>query len=166
MLELNAARKKARLLIAEPPRPGECNTCGQIPRDDHRTICGLCGCKNSTIDTSRLDLSGHRAVNQVPFGKDSLKDSDYQQVLSMLPEDMVHDFCSYFVRDCTSGNVSMTKHHLNLLDTKQITRKLAALRRKELEAKKTANMHHMRTQLKAMKEQVTAFEKKCINSTM
>ena len=132
MLELNAARKKARLLMAELHRPGECNTCGQIPRDDHRTICGLCGCKNSTIDTSRLDLSGHRAVNQVPFGKDSLKDSDYQQVLSMLPEDMVHDFCSYFVRECTSGNVAMTteelQQHLNLLDTKQIIRKLVALR--------------------------------------
>ena len=64
-------------------------TCGKIPRDDHRTICGLCGCKNSTIDTSKLDLSGHQAVNQVRFGKDSLKDSDYQAALGMLPEDIV-----------------------------------------------------------------------------
>ena len=72
MLAINEARKKARLLIAEPPRPGECITCGQIPRDDHRTICGLCGCKNSLIDTSKLDLSGHQAVDRVRFGKDSL----------------------------------------------------------------------------------------------
>jgi hypothetical protein len=43
MLELNAARKKAKLLIAEPPIPLGCITCGQMPRDDHRTICGLCG---------------------------------------------------------------------------------------------------------------------------
>ena len=81
-------------------------TCGKIPRDDHRTICGLCGCKNSSIDTSKLDLSGHVAVNQVRFGKDSLKDSDYQAVLGMLPEDIVTDFCCYFVQECSIGRGS------------------------------------------------------------
>ena len=118
------SNKKAKLLIAELSRPWECNTCGQIPRDDHRTICGLCGCKNSIIDTSKLDLSGHQAVNQVPFGKDSLKNSDYQTVLGMLPEDIVTDFCSYFVQECSSGGVPITdeelQQRLNLLDTKSI----------------------------------------------
>ena len=109
--EYNEAKKKAKLLIAETPHLGECITCRQIPRDDHRTICGLCGCKNSIIDTSKLDLSGHRALNQVPFGKDSLNNSDYQAVLSMLPQDMVHDFSSYFVRDCSSGNVGYKVNH-------------------------------------------------------
>ena len=51
------------------------------------------------------------------------------------------------------------QQHLNLLDTKQIIRKLVALRRKELEDKKTANMYHMRTQLKVMKEQITALKR-------
>ena len=124
MLEINTARKKAKLLIAERSRLGECITCGQIPRDDHQTICGLCGCKNSIIDTSKLDLSGHQAVNQVPFGKDSLKNSDYQTVLGMLPEDIVTDFCSYFVQECSSGGVPITdeelQQRLNLLDTKSI----------------------------------------------
>ncbi len=97
------AKKKTKLLIAEPPPHLGCITCGQTPRADHLTICGRCGCKNSTIDTSKLDLSGHRAVNQVPFGKDLLNNSDYQHVLNMLPEDIVHEFCSYFVRKCSSG---------------------------------------------------------------
>ena len=101
--QYNEAKKKAKLLFEEPRRPGVCNTCGQIPRDDHRSICGLCGWKNSTIDTSKLDLSGHLAVNQVRFGKDSLKDSDYQAVLGMLPEDIVNEFCGYFVQECSSG---------------------------------------------------------------
>ena len=122
MLAINEARKKARILIEEPHRPGECNTCGQIQRDDHRTICGLCGCKNSTIDTSKLDLSGHQAVNQVRFGKDSLKDSDYQDVLGMLPEDIVTEFSSYFVQECSTGGVPIThedlQQRLSLLDTK------------------------------------------------
>ena len=145
MLELNAARKKARLLIAEPHRPGECNTCGQMPRDDHRTICGLCGCKNSTIDTSKLDLSGHQAVNQVRFGKDSLKDSDYQAVLGMLPEDIVTDFCSYFLRECSSGGVPIThdeiQQRLNLVDTKSIIKKLVSYRRKEMAEKGSGNVY-------------------------
>ena len=106
------SKKKAKLLMAEPHRPGECITCGQIPRDDHRTICGLCGYKNSTIDTSKLDLSGHLAVNQVRFGKDSLKDSDYQAVLGMLPEDIGTDYCSYFVQECRSGNVVIIPEEL------------------------------------------------------
>ena len=133
------SKKKAKLLIAEPHRPGECNTCGQIQRDDHRTICGLCGCKISTIYTSKLNLSGHQAVNQIRFGKDSLKDSDYQAVLSMLPEDIVTDFCSYFVQECSSGGVPITdeelQQRLNLLDTKSIIRKLVAYRRKEVTEK-------------------------------
>ena len=123
-------------MIAEPPHPGECNTCGQMPRDDHRTICGLCGCKNSTIDASKLDLSGHLAVNQVRFGKDSLKDSDYQAVLGMLSEDIVTDICTYFVQECSSGGVPITheelQERLNVLDTKSIIRKLVAYRRKEV----------------------------------
>jgi Zn finger protein HypA/HybF involved in hydrogenase expression len=118
------ANKKAKLLIAEPPPAFGCITCGQTPRADHLSICGQCGCKNAIIDTSKLDLSGHVAVNQVPFGKDSLKNSDYQEVLSMLPEELIHDFCSYFVRECSKGNDSITQEelqqHLNLLDTKQI----------------------------------------------
>ena len=124
MTSLHEARKKAKLLIAEPPPAFGCITCGQTPRADHLSICGQCGCKNGIIDTSKLDLSGHVAVNQVPFGKDSLKNSDYQEVLSMLPEEVVHDFCSYFVRECCKGNDSITQEelqqHLNLLDTKQI----------------------------------------------
>ena len=94
MLAMNIANKNAKLLIAEPPPAFGCITCGQTPRADHLSICGQCGCKNGIIDTSKLDLSGHVAVNQVPFGKDSLKNSDYQEVLNMLPEDMVHEFCS------------------------------------------------------------------------
>ena len=124
MSAMHEARKKAKLLIAEPPPAFGCITCGQTPRADHLSICGQCGCKNGIIDTSKLDLSGHVAVNQVPFGKDSLKNSDYQEVLSMLPEELVHDFCSYFVRECSKGNDSITQEelqqHLNLLDTKQI----------------------------------------------
>jgi predicted Zn-ribbon and HTH transcriptional regulator len=124
MSTINIARKKAKLLIAEPPLAIGCITCGQTPRADHLSICGQCGCKNGIIDTSKLDLSGHVAVNQVHFGKDSLKNSDYQEVLSMLPEQLIHDFCSYFVRECCKGNDSITQEelqqHLNLLDTKQI----------------------------------------------
>ena len=74
------------------------------------------------IETSKLDLSGHQAVNQVPFGKDSLKNSDYQTVLGMLPEDIVTDFCSYFVQEYCSGKVVIIheelQQRLNLLDTK------------------------------------------------
>ena len=124
MSALHDARKKAKLLIAEPPPAFGCITCGQTPRAYHLSICGQCGCKNGIIDTSKLDLSGHVAVNQVPFGKDSLKNSDYQEVLKMLPEELIHDFCSYFVRECSKGNDSITQEelqqHLNLLDTKQI----------------------------------------------
>ena len=90
MKSLNEAKKKAKLLIADPLPSSSCITCGQIPRADHLTICGLCGCKNSTIDTSKLDFSKHQAVKDIRFGKDSSKDSDYQHVLRMLPEDMVH----------------------------------------------------------------------------
>ena len=72
MLAFNEARKKARLLIAEPPAPLGCIPCGQCQRADQRILCGHCGYKNSMIDTSKLDLSGHQAVKQVYFGKDSL----------------------------------------------------------------------------------------------
>jgi hypothetical protein len=161
------SKKKAKLLIAEPPRPGECNTCGQIPRDDHRTICGLCGCKNSTIDTSKLDLSGHQAVNQVPFGKDSLKDSDYQAVLGMLPEDIVTEFTIYFVQECCTGGVPIThedlQQRLNLLDTKSIIRKLVAYRRKEVAEKGSGNVYLLRSQLKEMKSQIKSLRKKVYN---
>ena len=167
MSAIHDARKKAKLLIPEPTHPGECITCGQIPRDDHRTICGLCGCKNSLIDTSKLDLSGHQAVDQVRFGKDSLKDSDYQTVLSMLPEDMVNDFCRYFVQECSSGKVAITQEELqqrlNLLDTKSIIRKLVAYRRKEVSEKGNGNVHLMRTQLKEMKSQIKSLRKKVSN---
>jgi len=98
------------------------------------------------------------------FGKDSLKDSDYQHVLSMLPEDMVHEFCSYFVRDCRNGNDAVTheelQQHLNKLDTKQIITKLVAFRRKEVADKKATAQHHMVDQLKEMKEQIKALKKK------
>jgi hypothetical protein len=167
MSAINEARKKAKLLIAEPSRPGECNTCGQIPRDDHRTICGLCGCKNSTIDTSKLDLSGHLAVNQVRFGKDSLKDSDYQAVLGMLPEDIVTEFSSYFVQECISGGVPITheelQQRLNQLDTKSIIRKLVAYRRKEVAEKGSANVYLLRSQLKEMKSQIKSLRKEVYN---
>ena len=76
MLAININRKKAKHLIAEPPPAFGCITCGQTPRADHLSICGQYGCKNGIIDTSKLDLSGHVAVNQVPFGKDSLKNSN------------------------------------------------------------------------------------------
>jgi len=76
-----------------------------------------------------------------------LKDSDYQHVLSMIPEDRVLEFCSYFVRECGSGKVAMTQEelqqHLNLLDTKQVIRKLVSKRRKEMAEKTTGNVHQL-----------------------
>jgi hypothetical protein len=162
MSAINEARKKAKLLIADPLPSLSCNTCGQIPRADHLTICGQCGCKNSTIDTSKLDLSNHRAVKDIPFGKDSLKDSDYSHVRNMLPEDMVHEFCSYFVRDCRNGNDAVTQEelqqYLNKLDTKQIITKLVAFRRKEVAEKWASNVHQLRVQLKDMKKQIKSLK--------
>ena len=160
---VNEAKKKAKLLIPEPPLLLECFTCGQIPRADHLTICGQCGCKNSTIDTSKLDLSKHRAVKDIPFGKDSLKDSDYSHVRSMLPENLVHEFCSYFVRDFENGNDAVTheelQQYLNKLDTKQMITKLVAWRRKEVA--KATTQHHMLDQLQEiMREQIKALKKK------
>ena len=38
MLAMNESRKKARILIEEPHRPGECNTCGQIQRDEKNKL--------------------------------------------------------------------------------------------------------------------------------
>ena len=150
-------------MIAEPPIHLGCNTCGQIQRDDHRTICGLCGCKNSTIDTSKLDLRGHLAVNQVRFGKDSLKDSDYQAVPGMLPEDIVTDFCGYFVQECSSGGVPITheelQQRLNVLDTKSIIRKLVAYRRKEVAEKGSGNVYLLRSQLKEIQSQIKSLRK-------
>ena len=162
MTELNEKKKKAKLLIAEPPHPEECITCRQCPRADRHIICGLCGGKNSIIDTSKLDLSRHQAVDQVCFGKGSLVDSDYQAVLSMLPQELIHDFCSFFVKECRNGNAAMSQEdlqlHLDSLNTKAIIRKFVAFRRKQVEQKKTGNTESilMKKEIKSLKNKVAA----------
>ena len=52
-------------------------------------FCATCS-SQKFIDTNQLTIKQWQAVDEVKLGRDSKKDSVYQYVLGMLPEDMIH----------------------------------------------------------------------------
>ena len=94
-----------------------------------RTVCFSCGSKDG-VEVSHLSTSHLTPVSQCIFGRDSMKDSDYQRVLGLLDVDVVHEFVSYIVnRELQSSRkilmtVNDVQHELNRMDMKQIIRRL------------------------------------------
>ena len=56
---------------------------------EQQLFCATCS-SQSFIDTNQLTIKQWKDVDEVKLGRDSKKDSVYQYVLGMLPEDMIH----------------------------------------------------------------------------
>ena len=127
--------KKARAIKfgTAPEIIQQCN-CQLISRPDVRNICACCGSK-SIIDTSEITLSNHKPLSDYIIGRDCLRDTDYQNVMDLLPQEMVQEFASWFVMDKNKGGVGKTpvtaelQAELDSLTTKQIVAKLVKIRR-------------------------------------
>ena len=109
--------------------------CQLLPRPDVRNICACCGSK-SIIDTNEITLSNHKPLSDYTIGRDCLRDTDYQNVMDLLPQEMVQEFASWFVMDKNKGGVGKTpvtkaelQAELDSLTTKQIVAKLVKIRR-------------------------------------
>jgi hypothetical protein len=122
--------KKPKLII-------EACTPAPTPIIESRTVCFSCGSKDG-VEVSHLCTTNLTPVSKVTFGRDSMKNNDYQYVLSMLDDDVVHEFVSYIVsRELLSPRktlitVEEIQHELSHTNMKSIIRKLVKERKKDV----------------------------------
>ena len=102
-----------------------------------RTVCFSCG-SNDGVEVSHLCTPNLKPVSECKFGRDSMKDEDYQHVLNMLDEDIKHEIVSYIVNKELKGKrkkpitAEEVYKELNAMTTEKVVRKLVSLRRNEV----------------------------------
>jgi hypothetical protein len=79
-------------------------------------FCATCS-SQKFIDTNQLTIKQWQAVDEVKLGRDSKKDSVYQYVLGMLPEDMIHMISHRLSMDIRNGNEKVTLNQADYYKT-------------------------------------------------
>ena len=137
------------------------------PIIESRTVCFSCGSKDG-VEVSHLCTTNLTPVSEIEFGRDSMKTNEYQYVLSMLDDDVVHEFVSYIVsRELLSPRktpitVEEIQHELSHTNMKSIIRKLVKERKKDvLEANKDRKTgKELNNVIKNLKMQVRYYDSK------
>jgi hypothetical protein len=96
------AAKKAKLSQDVIPSTPD-TTVQLVPK----LFCSLCSCQD-IIDSNQLYIKQWEFPDQVSIGRDSRRDRDYQYVLSMLPNEMVHVIAHRLSMELRNGIENIT----------------------------------------------------------
>ena len=157
MNAINEARKRKAT--------GDINPCTPTPLQQSRIVCFSCGSSDG-VEVSHLCTSNLKPVSECQFGRDSRKDENYQHVLEMLDDDVIHEIVVFIVNKELHKNrkkpitAEEVQKELLKMTTEQVVRKLVSLRRKEVIEEHLDNKRgdELRLIIKHLKDRVRYLE--------